>query len=78
MGKVKSVHVLVNAHLPDLHLDFCFQAEDQSKDQFQGATGDGSVERTVSDKDKLQETEAIRSTILGYLLQTKKAGDERE
>lgn len=31
--------------------------------------------RTISDKDKLQETEAIRSTILGYLLQSKAAGD---
>lgn len=78
MGKAKPVHVLINAHLPDLRLDFCFQAEDQSKDQFQEATRDGSVERTIFDKDKLQETEAIRSTILGYLLQAKKAGDERD
>lgn len=78
MGKAKPVHVLINAHLPDLRLDFCFQAEDQSKDQFQEATRDGLVERTIFDKDKLQETEAIRSTILGYLLQAKKAGDERD
>lgn len=34
MGKAKPVDVLVNAHLPCVFLDLCFQAEDQSRDQF--------------------------------------------
>lgn len=58
MAEAKVVEELVNA-LPTLFLDFCFQAEDQSRDRFQGTTGDVSMERTISDKDKLQETEAL-------------------
>lgn len=74
MRKAKPVDGLVNAHLLSLFLDSCFQAEDQKKDQFQGVTEDGSMEKAISDTCKLKETE-IRSTILGYFLQSKVAVD---